>query len=457
MNVSSLSLFPFVFLIYLILILFLRPHKLLSIFIVIMPVYIPFLSLVYKYTGDFELANNLKILKDILPLILVLIALYIYRIQLLRTSWNRLDLLIFSFALINIIYLIYPNNLSLLQRLYGMRINLLWVLFYSLGRIIYLPEKSTNRIIKVLVLVGVLSGLISIGEYYNIFNIPEFTGLMDYTEKAYGQSRSGEYGLTWTFQTAYGVRRYSSFFANPLAFASSTLITGSAVMYLFYHPGKFKQNKVLIGLFFIIICIGLLLSLSRASMVSFGLNTIILSIWLKKYKNIPIILLAFIISNIYLMKDSTLMYYISDTVSFINPSSIGHANEWNEGLESLISSPFGQGLGMSGPTGAKYGIQVGGENQFIIYGVQLGVIGLMLYLGTIYTGIRYALNTYSKSSGSSKGLIFIAGASRIGLVIPGFTSSIDSYLFVTFISWWLMGYVSQQRELQNENSSYNEI
>ena len=65
-------------------------------------------------------------------------------------------------------------------------------------------------------------------------------------------------------------------------------------------------------------------------------------------------------------------------MNFQNTSSLGHLLEWIEGLNSMIKNPMGIGIAMSGnANGVDQALKIGGENQFLIYGVQMGALGLL--------------------------------------------------------------------------------
>ena len=85
-------------------------------------------------------------------------------------------------------------------------------------------------------------------------------------------------------------------------------------------------------------------------------------------------------------------------------------------------------------------IKIGGENQFLIFGVQLGVMFMIIYILIILKSIINGFKTfeYSKIVSNKKiGLtIFLL---KIGLVIPALTSNIEIYLFVSLFSWLLVG------------------
>ena len=78
-------------------------------------------------------------------------------------------------------------------------------------------------------------------------------------------------------------------------------------------------------------------------------------------------------------------FFVLDTLTFENASSLGHLIEWLEAVESIIDSPEGIGLAMSGNGNSVANInRVGGENQFLIFGVQMGLLGLALYISLLY-------------------------------------------------------------------------
>jgi hypothetical protein len=135
------------------------------------------------------------------------------------------------------------------------------------------------------------------------------------------------------------------------------------------------------------------------------------------------------------------IFYIKDTLSFNELSSLGHLFEWIQSIISIYENPLGIGLATSGNAFSVIDeIKVGGENQFLIFGVQLGVIFMIIYILIILKSIINGYKTfkYSKIVSNKKiGLtIFLL---KIGLVIPAFTSNIEIYLFVSLFSWLLVG------------------
>jgi hypothetical protein len=111
---------------------------------------------------------------------------------------------------------------------------------------------------------------------------------------------------------------------------------------------------------------------------------------------------------------------------------------------------------MSGnASGVDQSIKIGGENQFLIYGVQMGFVSIILYLLILIKSIWNSLGLYIKSSNSNiKSIGFIAGLTKFGLLIPLFTANAELYLFVALFSWYLVG---QVEKLNNYDAINNKI
>ena len=96
---------------------------------------------------------------------------------------------------------------------------------------------------------------------------------------------------------------------------------------------------------------------------------------------------------------------------------------------------------MSGnASGVDQAIKVGGENQFLIFGVQMGILGLILYISLLYLAIKTSIQAFRKSLNPNEQIIpFVAGTTKFALLLPLCTANAELYLFVSLISWWLVG------------------
>jgi len=131
-----------------------------------------------------------------------------------------------------------------------------------------------------------------------------------------------------------------------------------------------------------------------------------------------------------------------DTITFSNQSSVGHLAEWLIGLESMIAKPLGLGIGASGGITANEGNAVGGENQFIIVGVQIGIAGLLLYAWIHFYTIYLAYKNYKLLKGKEQKIAMTVLLIRVGMFLPMFTSNLDTFIYISYLMWFMTGLLS---------------
>ena len=60
----------------------------------------------------------------------------------------------------------------------------------------------------------------------------------------------------------------------------------------------------------------------------------------------------------------------------------------------------------------------------------------------LFKGIKDSLKVFKHSSKKHvKSISYVAASTKIGLLIPLFTSNAELYLFVAFLSWFLIGLI----------------
>jgi hypothetical protein len=105
----------------------------------------------------------------------------------------------------------------------------------------------------------------------------------------------------------------------------------------------------------------------------------------------------------------------------------------------MIQYPFGLGLGSSGRVGISLQGNTGGENQFIILGVQLGIIAMLLYLSVYILLIKNAWKWFYKLAGKEKKVCLALLLMKIGFIIPMMTSELESSSYISYMTWFLSG------------------
>ena len=197
-------------------------------------------------------------------------------------------------------------------------------------------------------------------------------------------------------------------------------------------------------------------SFSRGAIVA-SLGIILFGLLLNKnYKLLLLIFGLFVLSTLFLIYfgSEEVRYFIIDTLKFENTSSLGHLIEWIEGMLSILENPLGIGLAMSGnASGVDQAIKVGGENQFLIFGVQMGVLSVIIYILILFYIIKRCSHVYLNTSNFDKHISFIVACTKFGLLLPLVTANAELYLFVSLNTWFFAGYIeSRYIELKFEKN-----
>ena len=423
-----------------------NPVYLLLYIVSFLPFYTIFQVIVFNAFENIFIVSLIKYSKDFV----LLSSFILYIIGTRESFFNRsfkfsiLDKLIVSFLCLVLVYLFLPlgEGAFISKVIYSKNIFLIGIVYFF-GRNTDFKIYNWNTILKILIGLAVFSFLVALSENTLGNHLHSFLGFSEYNLIVNDIDSQGNYGLSWSFESQSTRPRYAAFFADPLEFSASLILFFTVSLWFLLHS-KFRENKFYYLLLSLIIIGSFLLALSRASIFS-AILVLILALYISKnYKTIisgsVFILLIFI--YLYFFSEET-RYLIEDTLSFQNTSSLGHLVEWIEGLLSIYENPFGIGLAMSGnASGVDQSIKIGGENQFLIYGVQMGVISVLLYVIILLKSIWNSIRVYKKSSSLSKKSIgFITGLTKFGLLIPLFTANAELYLFVALFSWYLVGQV----------------
>jgi hypothetical protein len=424
-----------------------NPVYLLLYIVSFLPFYTIFQVMVFNAFENIFVVSLIKYSKDFV----LLSSFILYIIGTRESFFNRsfkfsiLDKLIISFLCLVLVYLFLPlGEATFMSKvIYSKNIFLIGIVYFF-GRNTDFKTYNWNTILKILIGLSVFSFLVALSENTLGNHLHSFLGFSEYNLIVNDIDPQGNYGLSWSFESQSTSPRYAAFFADPLEFSASLILFFTVSLWFLLHS-KFSENKFYYLLLSLIIMGSFLLAISRASIFS-AILVLILALYISKnYKTIMsgsvFILLIFI--YLYFFSEQETRYLIEDTLSFRNTSSLGHLVEWIEGLLAIYENPFGVGLAMSGnASGVDQSIKIGGENQFLIYGIQMGVISALLYLIILFKSIWNSIRVYMTSSSLSKKSIgFITGLTKFGLLIPLFTANAELYLFVALFSWYLVGQV----------------
>ena len=412
-----------------------------------LPFYTTFQIIVFNAFDNVLLVNLIKYSKDFVFFTSFVLFILGTRKSLLDTEikLSFLDKLIACFLLLTFIYLIIPlGEAAFLSKIiYSKNIFLIGIVYFF-GRKTRFHSKNWNSILKIIIGLTALSFIVAFIENIMGIHLHSLIGYADYKMRINDIDPQGNFGLNWSFERQGANPRFASFFADPLEFSASLLLFFSASLWYYLHS-KLRNNKIIyLGLMFVV-SYSFLLAFSRGAMLAavlvLGFGLFISKNYKILFTGLSIVLIAFLYNLFFASEDTR--YLIEDTLTFQNSSSLGHLLEWIQGLLSIYENPFGVGLAMSGnASGVDQSIKIGGENQFLIYGVQMGVIAVLLYLLIIVKSIVNSVITYKRNiSDSHRSISFITACIKLGLIIPLFTANAELYLFVALFSWYLVGQV----------------
>ncbi|WP_229239767.1 O-antigen ligase family protein [Echinicola soli] len=411
--------------------------------ILFLPAYTAILSITYQATSSVLLTNIFKYLKE-LVLLLALLSFVLYRKNIFDDGYRlrMTDKLFLFFYLLCAIFLILPiGTADFTTKAVYFKNVVIMGLMYFFGRNTSLKDGEFRIMFLMMMVIFVGAFGLNIFEKITHMHFQNISGYALYNRVINDVEPSGNYGLTWTFETQTTGMRLASFFSDPLDLASSCLI-GFSVGLIGYLTSKREQSWLFIT---IMLCSlgSLFFAASRASFASFFIMLCFIAMIFRLYGLIKLgimLLLGFVIYVVYFASDD-FYYFVVDTLTFENASSMGHLLAWIEAFNQMVIAPLGSGLATSGnASGVTDDLRIGGENQFLIFGVQLGVLGMLLYISILATGIWTAVKAFRKSHDTHLARIaFVAATVKVGLLLPLFTANAELYGFVSWVSWWMIG------------------
>lgn len=409
-----------------------------------LPFYTTILSITYLTTNSELIVKIFQFLKELVVLTSLMCFVFFQR-NLFEYPFrlHQVDVLFLAFLGMGLLYLVLPlGEASTINKALYFKNMLIPGLVYFMGRNTIFDDREINLLFKGIFLIAIGAFFVNLFEKSIDTHLQSLTGYAGFNQAINDMEPTGNFGLTWTFETQATTKRLASFFSDPLELASSVLLGFSAGLIWFLTS---KRENWLVYTVVMLCSLGsLFFAASRAAFLSFFVMIFFIAMIFRLYKLILPgvgILILFVLYVLFLASDD-FYYFIVDTITFENPSSAGHVLEWLIALDSMVANPFGIGLAMSGNVGSvEDELRVGGENQFLIYGVQLGWIGMFIYILILLFGIRTALQVFNRTENLMTARIaFIAASVKFGLLLPLFTANAEVYAYVSWITWWMIGY-----------------
>tara|TARA_B100000945_G_scaffold239418_1_gene195523 strand:- start:1301 stop:2686 length:1386 start_codon:yes stop_codon:yes gene_type:complete len=419
-----------------------------------LPIYTTLQAQAFKIFQNENIINFIKFSKDLIFIYVFIIFIFGNKksIYSRKFKFSLVDKLILAFTFLVTIYALIPlGEADFISKLVYAKNLYIISITYLIGRNIIINKVFFNTIKKTLKYLILLISFFLCFEFFLSTHFHTFIDFSNYNFVVNEIDPQGNYGLSWSFESQGSSPRYAAFFADPLELSASLLLITSLLIFNFWN----NKNNINYFLLFLV-AIAFILSFSRGAIVACILMILFGFLINKQYKILILIFTIFLISTLSLIYfgSEEARYLIIDTLKFENTSSLGHLIEWIEGILSIFENPLGIGLAMSGNArGVNQAIKIGGENQFLIFGVQMGVLSVIIYILILFFIIKRSFQVYLKSSNFIKQISFIVCCTKFGLLLPLLTANAELYLFVSLTTWFFAGYVeSRYTELKFEKN-----
>lgn len=361
-----------------------------------------------------------------------------------KIRFHMIDYCIGGYFIYTLLYVLIPiGEFGFMERLLAFKSSSFFCIIYLVGRLMDPRRIRINQYFHYILVVAIAAAMLVLYEVVKNEHFQSSTGYSEYVYDFFGQEPEGSYGLTWTFERAEsGHKRFASFFSDPLEHASATLLSISVIAGLFTMKNNvFKPGRLgIIALAATLISITF--AISRSSMASYFIIIYVYAVITRK-KHVLLICHAFLIlCFLYvgvLLANTDIYDFIISTLTLRDESALGHVMAWLVGLEAMVSNPLGLGLGSSGRVAASLGTTIGGENQFIVLGVQVGIIAVLLYIIIHFAIIFYSYKWFPYLEGKERTVALSIFLLKVGISLPLFTANLDSYSYITYINWFLTG------------------
>ena len=415
-----------------------QPQKVLWFIILGMSAYTTSLSIAYEIGG----ASTVNLIKYFKEIAIVSTLAYLILHHKGKFKFEVIDWLVIALFSYCLSYVFIPvGKMTLIERVTVFKSYGLFGLLYFIGRLLPLTAEDLKKYLYVIIGITVFAVIMQQAEVIFDSHFQTNISYTDYNQKINQLYPSGSYGLTMTFETDNGIKRFASFFHDPLDFAISLLMCLCLVLAWISHeqektiPDKWKWLIVLILLW------GLYKTFSRASMLGAILVLYTYAVMTKRELLLRILYFNIALGILWLIffADDNFQAYVIDTVLFRESSSIGHLISWVNGIDAMAEDPFGLGLGSSGLYAFGDGLGIGGESQPIFMGVQTGIISMLLYIIIYIYLLIVVVKRWKTTQGVYKMLGFALILMKVGFIVPMLTSYFESFLYLSYLTWIFFG------------------
>ena len=328
-------------------------------------------------------------------------------------------------------------------QLYGFRDAVFFMLLYYVGRSI--PEIAESEIVmKHAYFIALVISIIGIVE--RIFVTPEMLvvlGVSSYINDFLGLSaytQNNAWGLPANYWTDIGgvpVRRAGSVFLHSQGFALPFLFLMPAASA--WALNRKSRHGFLVSVGYVLIWGGLLVSITRATTVICVMQVVLFYLMMRRpeWALGSIVTLLSVVAVTVLIVPG-LLHFAWETLSWQTGSGTTHLRDWGEGALAFFEQPWGHGLGTTDAAPLRFlRLPLTADNMYLSYGVQLGVLGLLAFVGMLGTIlVKSWRSVWIAPTDNERRFFAVIALATFGIFLNGITSVVFSsnvFAYVYFL------------------------
>lgn len=405
---------------------------------------------------SFNVLESAKIAKDVVLVMgfgLILIA-SITKPWFAKFIKMKLVWLLVSYAFINLVLaLVKPTDTDaeVLGFVYNTRFLLFflyaWLLTYHFNAL-----HIRRRAVQIVLTVGTIVSL---------FGIVQYLVLPNDALGSVGYSRENGVLPAFFIDEKPDLERVMSTVRDPNSFGSYLIII-SLIVVACLLTARAKRLRIILGGTLAAALLSLWLSFSRSAWLGFMLAIGVFAIMykgklllsLQPYRKLIVYTGSVVIITgivcLAAFKDSyfvqNVIFHADESTVLENPNEL-RVRFWKESFSNIVAEPEGSGPGTAGLASIrneKQGVELN-ENYYLQIGSELGILGLVLFLGVL-SGVGYRLYIHR-----SEWLAHALLASLAGLMLTNFLVHIWSNEAVAYTWWGLAGLIMYRKTRNSHN------
>jgi O-antigen ligase len=341
---------------------------------------------------------------------------------------------------------LFHANIPVGAELYGIRDGFFFMLLYYVGR--SMPELADSEtVMKHAYLVALIISVVGILE--RIFVTPDMLvllGVASYVNDFLGLSAytsNNAWGLPANYWTDMGgvlVRRSGSVFLHSQGFALPFLFLMPAASA--WALNQKRGHPILVRFGYALIWAGLLTSITRMTTIICIIQVVLFYLIVRRpewaFGSVAITVAAVAVTVLVV---PGLMHFVWETLSWQTGSSTTHLKDWGEGALAFFEQPWGHGLGTTDSAPLKFlRLPLTGDNLYLTYGVQLGVVGLVAFVAMLVNIFVISWRSaWTAATETQRRFFAVVALTTLGIILNGVTSMVFSSNVLAYVFFLYAG------------------